>query len=236
MKKFVSVFLAALLLLPLLVSCGGEEEAVDTAMQETFDATQYTLYVNVVMNKSDEYTGKELTVTGNAGSIEDRSSGKTRYYVWGYADQTKCCDWQWEYVLADGEKAPVNGSVITVKGTLTKSSDALDQFWFTSASVKTERKYAAPAYDFDLTAVSPTLARVQLAFMRRDASLYNGSSVLIFGRTMDMTHLQHPYYDGAWELEVRNTMFYAVNLYMTVDGTFCAEADGSFYVDVKSTT
>ena len=233
MRKFVPLFLAVLLLLPLVSGC-GEKEVVDETMKEIFDATQYTLYVNVVVNKSDEYTGKTFTVTGNAGSLVDRTSGKTRYYVWGYADQTKCCDWQWEYVPADVSAVPVNGSVITVTGTLSKSDDALDKFWLTEASVKTDRKYAAPAYDLDLTAISPTLARVQLAFMKRDAKLYDGSTILLFGRTMDMNSLQHPYYYGEWEMEVSNTMFYALNLYMTVDGVFCCEDDGSYYVDVKS--
>lgn len=232
MKRFIFAFLAFLLLLPLLVACGGEE-ATDGTMQETFDATQYTLYLNVVVNKSDEYTGTEFTVTGNAGSLEDRKSGTTRYYVWGYADQTKCCDWQWEYVPLKGEKVPADGSLITVTGKLTKSDEALDKYWLAEATVKTDRKYAGPEFDFDLTAVSPTLARVQLAFMRRDEELYDGTSVLVFGRTKGTNYLQHPYYDGAWEMEVRGTMFYALNLYVTVDAIFCSEEGNGCYLDVR---
>ena len=67
MRKFVPLFLAVLLLLPLVSGC-GEKEVVDETMKEIFDATQYTLYVNVVVNKSDEYTGKTFTVTGNAAN------------------------------------------------------------------------------------------------------------------------------------------------------------------------
>ena len=93
-------------------------------IRETFDPMEYTIYMNVFQDiSSKQFDGIEMDKKGTFAILQDDWSGKTRYYVWGYNDTTRCCDYQWEFVPADVSALPEPGSYIRVQGTLTYTED-----------------------------------------------------------------------------------------------------------------
>ena len=166
------------------------------------DQMEYVLYQNIFFNgQAEEYQGKSYTKTGVLVRLEDRWNDVTRYYVWGYMDATKCCDWQWEFVPNDPEALPPNGSLVTMTGTLVQDENALDKYWFTDATVQVKTIYEGmEGVDMDLSTMDATLERVQYYNLLKDPDRYNGKTVCIYGRVKTPTAIQHPYYDNFWEL------------------------------------
>ena len=166
------------------------------------DQMEYVLYQNIFFNgQAGEYTGKSFTKTGVLVRLEDRWNDVTRYYVWGYMDATKCCDWQWEFVPNDPGALPPDGSLVTMTGTLRYDESALDKYWFTDASVQTKIRYQGmEGIDVDLSTMDATLERVQYFNLLKDPDRYNGKTVCIYGRVKTPSAIQHPYYDNYWEL------------------------------------
>ena len=115
-----------------------------TDMVEYFDNMDYANYINVFSYKDendpskglggDDFVGKELTKEGTFAKIYDKWSDRERYYVWGYADQTRCCDFQWEFVPNDPASLPAPGSAVVVTG-VTEQNDTfqLSNFFVRSA-------------------------------------------------------------------------------------------------------
>ena len=172
------------------------------AVPTVLDQMEYVLYQNIFFNdQAGEYVGKTFTKRGTFIRLEDRWNNVTRYYVWGYMDATKCCDWQWEFVPDDPSSLPPNGSLVIMTGRLEHNENALDKYWYVGASVQTETRYEGPAgVDMDLSTMDATLERVQYYNLLKDPDRYNGKTVCIYGRIKTTGAIQHPYYDNYWEL------------------------------------
>lgn len=207
-------------------------EGALTSMKETFDTMEYTMYINVFQDTSTkQFDGVEFNKVGTFARLQDEWSGKTRYYVWGYNDATRCCDYQWEFVPQDESSLPPVGSYIRVKGVFTYTEDqktgALDHYWITDASVETLEEYTPAAYDYDLTTMSATLARVQLFSIQNYADKFNGKTMLIYGRAFSPNTLQHPYYDETWYLDftTADNKVPATGQYLLLGGKIVAEGE-----------
>ena len=210
---------------------------LNTGMKEKLDQIEYSIYCDLFYNDNGAaYENQQFTKDGVFATLEDAYSGKTRYYVWGYADNTKCCDFQWEFVMPDGVEVPESGSYVTMTGKLTKSEDALDGYWFTDATLKVEEPFAHAGYDFDMTTISPTLARVQIINMESHMDQFNGKTVRVYGRAMNLDaasgggSVQHPYYDGAWTLDFNydGKTDFAIGDDILVEGPFTAQGEGCY--------
>ncbi|MGN0521194.1 MAG: hypothetical protein ACI4IQ_01005 [Eubacterium sp.] len=209
MKKTISVLLLIALVLSLCAcsksNSDGEavSEKADTnassTMQTVLDSTEYVLYQNIFYNdKGADYEGQTVTKKGTFATIIDKYNDTTRYYVWGYNDQTKCCDYQWELNITDTSNLPSNGSLIEVSGTFTASESALDGYWIDNPSVSVESEYKSSEYDIDMTTLDATLERVQLINMQNYYADFEGKTVCVYGRVETPTSVEHPYYDGAF--------------------------------------
>lgn len=162
---------------------------------------EYLLYENIFFNDMGSmYEDKTVTKTGVFTYIFDAWKNSNRYYVWGYYDSTRCCDWQWEICFGDElPELPPRGSRVTVTGTFTKSDDALDGYWITSPAITVEKAYESPYdCDVDMTTMSATLERVEQQNLTYKSEFFEGQSVAMYGRVAGAAQIQHPYYDGAW--------------------------------------
>ena len=209
MKRILVLFLAVLLLLSLAACKGSDSPAAEAgpellphgedAMPTVLNQTEYVLYQNIFFNDmADDYLGKTLTKEGTYTRLYDAFNGKFRYYVWGYMDATKCCDWQWEFVPADPEALPPLGSLVKLTGTFVRDEAALDKLWFVDTSLELEQEYKPSSCEVDMTTMDATLERVQLLNMQRKPEAFAGKTLRIYGRVLNPTTIQHPYYDNAW--------------------------------------
>lgn len=199
MKKIIARFLILSMLLCLCACAGTSGSGTTDTLPQIIDGEQYQIYQNLFFNGyKDSFLGQQMTTTGVFVSIRDSFNGVVRYYCWGYYDQTKCCDWQWELKLEDISALPANGSKVTVTGTFTADEAALDKVWLTDVSLKTEAAYTGVTCDVDLCLMNATLERVQLQNMQYFPQDYEGKTVRLYGRISDPSTLQHPYYDNAW--------------------------------------
>lgn len=204
---------------------GNIPEGAVTGIKEIFDPMEYTLYYNIFyQDQGNTYDGLEFTKVGTLARIQDEWSGKMRYYVWGYNDQTRCCDYQWEFLPEDPDSLPADGSYIQVKGTFTytegQQDGALDHYWLTDTTVKVFEEYTPAAYDYDLTTMSATLARVQLFSIQNYTEKFAGKTVLIYGRALSVNQLQHPYYNESWSLDFKDDAHKpAIGQYLVLGGT-----------------
>ena len=174
-------------------------EASISAPPTVLTPAEYVLYTNIFYNQTgDEYVGQSVTKTGTLARIEDAFNGCIRWYVWGYNDQTKCCDWQWEIVPKDTSALPAIGSLVEVTGTFAGADEALDGYWIEQAEVREKTAYDTPAADCVMTAMSDTLERVQLLNMQHFSERFEGRAVLAYGRIAGPGEIQDPYYDGSW--------------------------------------
>ena len=219
-------------------------EGAINGIRETFDPMEYTVYVNVFQDTSSKkFDGIEMDKKGTFAILQDDWSGKTRYYVWGYNDTTRCCDYQWEFVPSDVSALPEPGSYIRVKGTLTYTEDrnkgAMDFYWITDTTVTVLEEYPASKFDYDLTTMDATLALVQLARIQYYPENYAGKTILVYGRTLSPNTLQHPYYDGSWNLDFKTDNMDggaktpAIGQYLVLGGTVMNE-NGGVWLDVNT--
>ena len=207
MKRLIALLLAALLLLS-LAACkssenpadgGSGEPGVADTLPTVLNQTEYVLYQNIFLNgQADDYVGKTVTKVGTFTRLYDAFNQKYRYYVWGYMDATKCCDWQWEFVPADPNNLPANGSLVKMTGTLTRDDAALDKLWFTNVTLEVKQSYEPANCEVDMTTMDSTLERVQLLNMQYIPEAFTGKTLRIYGRVLNPTTIQHPYYDKAW--------------------------------------
>lgn len=168
-------------------------------MPTVLNQTEYILYQNIFFNDmADDYVGKTVTKEGTLARLYDAFNDRTRYYVWGYMDATKCCDWQWEFVPQDPDSLPANGCLIQMTGTLTRDEAALDGLWFTDVTVELKAAFLPEACDVDMTTMDATLERVQLLNMQYKPEVFAGKSLRLYGRVLNPAAIQHPYYDNAW--------------------------------------
>lgn len=167
------------------------------------DAMEYTLYQNIFYNnEGDAYVGQKQTKTGTFATVYDEWNKVTRYYVWGYYDMTKCCDWQWEIKVEDMSSLPENGSLVEVSGVFEKSEDALDGYWLINPGITVKTPYRGIECDIDMSVMSATLERVQILNLQNFPDAFDGKKVAAYGRVVSDNMIQHPYYDGAWQQHV----------------------------------
>ena len=211
MKK-MTLALILMLALALLSSCGGNDNAQSgqadagaKTIQKVpvhLDQTEYILSQNIFLNnQASQYVGKTMKKKGIYGKLQDAYNNVTRYYVWGYLDNTLCCDWQWEFVPEDPDKLPPPGSLITVEGTFTADNKALDNYWLTNVTVTTTEKYVGPQAELNTEAMSDTLRRVQILNILGYPDVFEGKQIFTIGRVAAVNILEDPYYDNSWQIE-----------------------------------
>ncbi|MBQ1503274.1 MAG: hypothetical protein IIZ35_04650 [Clostridia bacterium] len=178
-------------------------QSASDARPEVFSQDEYLLYQNVFYaDYGKELDGKEVSKEGVFATIYDAYNGRQRYYVWGYYDQTKCCDWQWEIVPQNADELPPVGSLVSASGTFASSADALDGYWITDASVKVKTEYRGPAAERDMCSLSWTLERVQMINVMNRKDAFEDDEFLAYGRIASANTLEDPYYDNSWEIEL----------------------------------
>ena len=200
-KKLISLAVLLLASLLLLSSCGNESASVTKSevLPVILNQAEYVLSQNIFFNGyMPQYDGKETEKEGIYAVIQDAYNNRTRYYVWGYLDQTMCCDWQWEFVPEDPSKLPAPGSRIKVSGTYEKNDDALDDLWIINAKTETLVAYTGDQVELNMRTMSDTLERVQLSNMMVHPESFIGKEYMIYGRVASDSTIQDPYYDGSW--------------------------------------
>lgn len=210
-KIILALLLAALLMLT-LTACGSKdakstEATEDKAVATTdtvpviLDQAEYTLYQNVFYNGYGEQSVGQVTKRGVFTTIQDAFNEVTRYYVWGYLDNTLCCDWQWEFVPAEGAELPAVGSLVQVSGSFEKDDAALDGYWIKDAKVTVENAYTAGETELDMLTMGDTLERVQLMNIMYRKEAFEGKTFRAFGRISNIGLLEDPYYGNeAWQI------------------------------------
>lgn len=206
----VSIFLAAVMIL-LCTGCGagtsssGGNDASESLPQtrfEIFSQEEYVLYQNVFYKDyAKSFVGKKIKKEGVFAILHDAFNDVERCYVLGYADQTKCCDWQWEFVPPEGAELPPVGSLVTVEGTFTyDEKNALDKYWITDTTLKLKKKYEEKTYEINMYVMSDTLERVQIVNVKRFPDVFENKVFVAYGRIKGLGTLQDPIFDGSWEI------------------------------------
>ena len=209
MKRVFIVTLSLLLITGIFAGCSKdskkEEKAaeVSSVMPTVLNTVEYTLYQNIFYNdKASEYNGQDVEKEGTFATLYDAYNNVTRYYVWGYNDNTKCCDWQWELKIDDIKNLPVNGSLVTVKGTYEENESALDGLWIINPEITVKTDYKGNDYDIDMLSMSNTLERVQITNVMDFPDNFKGKTIGFYGRMKTDTSIEDAYYDNSWEVEV----------------------------------
>ncbi len=214
MKKRFFALLGVVLIAALLPACGSTadvpeasqqqaENEVSDVMPTVVNTAEYTLYRNIFFNDMQaDYDGKEAVKEGTFATIHDAFNDVTRYYVWGYNDQTKCCDWQWELKMDDVSDLPTNGSLVRVTGTYETNEDGLDDFWIIHPQITVKTPFVGRDYDIDMQAMSDTLERVQTINISNRKDVFEGKTVCGYGRVQNENTLKDPYYDNSWTIGI----------------------------------
>lgn len=209
----------------------GGENNLASITSKVLEPMEYTLYTNIFYNGTGgDYVNQKFTKEGTYARIYDNFYDKYRYYVWGYADNTLCCDWQWEFVPTDVEALPSPGSRVKMTGTFLQSEDALDGYWYDKATVEVIEEFKGELEGTDLTTLSPTLTRVQLVNMVQFPTNYNEKPIRVYGRIASDNTIQHPYYDNAWVVALEyDGELPPIGSWVTLEGTF----SGTYNEDCK---
>ncbi|MBP5428613.1 MAG: hypothetical protein J6Z04_04940 [Clostridia bacterium] len=212
MKLYGKIVLILLALITALICSGCGKEAVpggdpsgasfSVKRFEKISQEEYILYQNFFYNGyAKDFVGKKVKKEGVLTVLHDAFNSTERYYVTGYADQTKCCDWQWEFVPPEGAELPPVGSLVTVEGTFTyDEQNALDKYRITNTTLKTKKSFGEPAYEINMYVMGDTLERVQLANFKQFPAVFENKEFIAYGRIKALDVLQDPYYDGSWEI------------------------------------
>lgn len=172
-------------------------------MPTVLNTMEYSLYQNIFFNgQMDDFNGKSTEKEGVFTVLTDAYNKVTRYYVWGYNDETKCCDWQWELKLNDTKDLPTNGSLVSVTGKYEKDEKALDKFWIVDPVIKVKKAYQGQPCDVDMLAMSDTLERVQSFSVVNYSDSFDGKLVRCYGRMQNEGMIEDPYYDDSWGIAI----------------------------------
>ena len=204
--KKVALLLTLLALIVLLfTACSGGGSGAEKTISEIpviLNQAEYVLYQNIFYNDyASQYVDKPVTKNGIFAVIQDGYNNRTRYYVWGYMDNTRCCDWQWEIVPTDTRNLPAPGSLVSVVGTFVQNDDALDDYWIKDAQISVNSAYSGKQADLNMLAMSDTLERVQILNIMYRSEQFEGKSFIAYGRIAAPNVMQDPYYDGSWQIE-----------------------------------
>ena len=230
MKKIISALLCSAIIFTFGGCSKGEKADTQTDSEKTISQNiemvltpaEYVLYQNIFFNEqAGDYVNKEVTKHGIFTIIYDEYNSITRYYVWGYNDNTKCCDWQWEIVPNNTDNLPHAGSTINVTGIFAQNEKALDGYWIENAKIDVTSEYKGSDIDVDTTTMGGTLERVQVANMQAHPDKFEGESVTVYGRIESPTTIQHPYYDNCFSQEfVSIDDVQAIGTKVVVSGTY----------------
>lgn len=234
-------------MLPLIVflctACSGGNASDSATVNTTAEIpviisqAEYVLYQNIFYNDyGSQYENTPVTKNGVFAVIQDAFNDRARYYVWGYLDNTLCCDWQWEFVPKDTKNLPPVGSLISVTGAFAKDEEAaLDGYWIKDADVSTVTVYSGVTTELYMLAMSDTLERVQLLNIMYRSDAFEGKTFSAYGRIAGPGVLQDPYYDGSWEIpftSVSDTSALAIGTNVTLNGKVSAGTLGDCAVTV----
>lgn len=233
MKKLISVLLCISLVLAFVGCSKGTDDSTkttektdkveeSTVIETILNPTEYILYQNIFSNnQTADYAGKETTKEGIFTILYDEFNSTTRYYVWGYNDNTKCCDWQWEIVPTDVSNLPSAGSSISVTGTYAESENALDGFWIENASITVNSVHKGYDVDVDMTTMGGTLERVQVINLQQYPDKFEGKTVVGYGRIESTNTFQHPYYNDCFSQKFSSSDdVLAIGTVAIVSGTY----------------
>ena len=207
MKKLCMAMVLGLTVL-LLSGCGStgsgsDQKALNSTdkVPEVLSQAEYLLYENIFYNDyGPQYEGKEVAKRGVLAKLQDAFSNSARYYVWGYLDNTRCCDWQWEFIPKDEANLPPVGSLITVHGVFGADEAALDGYWITDAAVETEAEYTGHQEEINMFVMSCTLERVQMLNILYRPEAFEGKPFIAYGRIAGIGVLEDPYYNNSWQI------------------------------------
>lgn len=206
MKRIALVLLSVLMILSVFAGCSkkeGDKKESSLLMPTKLDTMEYTLYQNIFYNNQmDEYAGKDAIKQGTFATLFDAYNGVTRYYIWGYNDNTKCCDWQWELKIEDDKNLPVNGSLVEVEGKYEKNDKALDGLWIVNPKISVKTKYKGNDYDVDMLSMSNTLERVQISNVLSKPEQFEGKTIGFYGRIKSADEIEDAYYDNSWSVKI----------------------------------
>lgn len=209
MKRIISV-LICLSVLCAFAGCSDKNPGSSTASgtpaqasagtvsfpETILDTNEYVIYQNIYYNDQERsYINKQVTKTGTFAVLDDKYNDIKRYYVWGYNDNTKCCDWQWEMIPKDKDNLPPIGSTIEVSGMLKPNDIALDKYLIEDAEITVKKEYEPLDVDVDMTTMGGTLERVQVYSFLTYPEKFEGKKVSVYGRITSGSTIQHPYYN-----------------------------------------
>ena len=249
-KAIVSLLLAVLFVLT-CVGCGSNSApdggqdtkkadptpAVPSSSDkraETISQDEYVLYQNIFYNGYGEsFVDQKVNKEGVFAIIHDAYNDRVRYYVWGYYDQTRCCDWQWEFVPPEGAELPAPGSLITVTGTFAFDVRALDKYWIKDADVTVKTSFTGETAELDMRSMSCTLERVQIYNILGHPDAFPDKDFTAYGRIASVGALEDPYYDNSWKIDVKwDGTYPAIGTLVELKGTV---VDGKLNVsDMKN--
>lgn len=229
MKKLISALLCLSLLFA-FVGCSKNEvnneqqpteQAVSQKMETIINSNEYVILQNIYYNdQAADYVDKDVSKKGIFTILYDEYNSCERYYVWGYNDNTKCCDWQWEIAPDTLTNLPTIGSTITVSGKFVANEKALDKYWIENPIIEITNELAPSEFDVDTTTMGGTLERVQLANMQAHADKFEGKAVTVYGRIESPNTVQHPYYDNCFSQEFESDVVLATGSRVVVSGTY----------------
>lgn len=184
--------------------------------------TEYTLYQNIFFNdQGSDYENTSVTKKGTFTIIYDEYNSRIRYYIWGYNDQTRCCDWQWEFVPENKNDLPSAGALVEITGIFKADENALDGYWIEDADLSVLQDYNNSKYDIDLTTMGGTLERVQIANLQNFPEKFEGKTLCVYGRVETLSTLQHPYYNNCFSLEFETeNKAPAIGTVVVISGTY----------------
>jgi len=234
MKK-KRLLLALLLIVALLCAgCGNNESAASAGGEKTaaevpvvLNQAEYLLYQNIFYNNyGSQYTGQPVTKNGVFTVLQDAYSNVTRYYVWGFLDNTRCCDWQWEIVPRDTKNLPAPGSLVTVSGAFMADEKALDGYWIADAQIQTVISFTGESAELNMRTMSDTLERVQVINIANKPESFEGKTFTAYGRVAGPGILEDPYYDGSWQIlyQGQTTASMAIGTMINLSGTVASGA------------
>ncbi len=82
------------------------------------------------------------------------------------------------------------------------AEDALDKFWIINPKITVKTAYKGADCDINMLTMDNTLERVQAQNIVYQKEAFEGKSVCAYGRILNDTTLEDPYYDNSWTVSI----------------------------------